>query len=117
MTARILIIEDDEAILKFLRRGLAYEGYQVNTATDGQSGLALARDNPPDLVVLDLVLPDGEGTELVPELRRHHPETPIAVLSARDDIEEAASKAGADAAIPKETPLPEIISSFRKLVG
>ena len=54
MSARILIIEDDEAILKFLRRGLAYEGYTVDTANDGQSGLILARDNPPDLVVLDL---------------------------------------------------------------
>jgi len=53
MGARILIIDDDEAILTFLRRGLAYDGYQVDTATDGQSGLLLAWDNPPDLVVLD----------------------------------------------------------------
>ena len=56
MSARILIIEDDEAILRFLRRGLAYEGYQVDSATDGQSGLALARDNPPDLVVFLVLL-------------------------------------------------------------
>ncbi len=47
MSTRILIIEDDEAILKFLRRGLAYEGYQVDTAADGESGLGLARDHPP----------------------------------------------------------------------
>ena len=64
MSARILIIEDDEAILKFLRRGLAYEGYQVDTAIDGQTGLALARDNPPDLVVLDLMLPGIDGLEV-----------------------------------------------------
>ena len=61
MSARILIIEDDEAILKFLRRGLAYEGYQVDTAPDGQPGLTIARDNPPDLVVLDLMLPGSTG--------------------------------------------------------
>jgi two-component system response regulator MprA len=70
MSARILIIEDDEAILKFLRRGLAYEGYQVDTATDGQSGLGLARDNPPDLVVLDLMLPGIDGMEVCRRLRR-----------------------------------------------
>ena len=69
MTARILIIEDDEAILKFLRRGLAYEGYQVDTALDGQSGLTLARDNPPDLVVLDLMLPGIDGLEVCRRLQ------------------------------------------------
>jgi two-component system response regulator MprA len=68
MSARILIIEDDEAILKFLRRGLAYEGYQVDTAIDGHAGLAIARDNPPDLVVLDLMLPGG-----LPPLARRRP--------------------------------------------
>ena len=53
MKERILIIEDDEAIVKVLRRGLAYEGYQVDTALDGETGLTLARDHHPDLVILD----------------------------------------------------------------
>jgi DNA-binding response OmpR family regulator len=69
MSARVLVIEDDEAILKLLRRGLAYEGYQVDTAMDGQSGLPLARDNPPDLVVLDLMLPGIAGLEVCRRLR------------------------------------------------
>jgi DNA-binding response OmpR family regulator len=68
-------------------------------------------------VVLDLMLPDGEGTELIVELRQRRPKTPIAVLSAGNDVHEAASKAGADAAIPKDTPLPDIISSLRRLAG
>ena len=83
MSARILIIEDDEAILKFLRRGLAYEGYQVDTATDGQSGLGLARDNPPDLVVLDLMLPGIDGMEVCRRLRAGG-SVPILILTAKD---------------------------------
>jgi DNA-binding response OmpR family regulator len=62
-------------------------------------------------VVLDLMLPDGEGTELISELRHLRPEAPVAVLSAREDIDDVASKAGADAAITKDTSVPYIISS------
>ena len=69
------------------------------------------------MVLLDLTLPDGEGTELMAEIRRRHPETPIAVLSARDDVDEATSNAGADVAIHKDTSLPDIISSLKRLVG
>jgi two-component system response regulator MprA len=85
MTARILVIEDDEAILKFLRRGLAYEGYQVDTAADGQTGLSLARDNPPDLVVLDLMLPGIDGLEVCRRLRAGGP-VPILILTAKDTV-------------------------------
>jgi two-component system response regulator MprA len=79
MSARVLVIEDDEAILKFLRRGLAYEGYQVDIATDGKMGLGLARDNPPDLVVLDLMLPGIDGLEVCRRLRAGGP-VPILIL-------------------------------------
>jgi DNA-binding response OmpR family regulator len=67
--------------------------------------------------VLDLTLPDGEGTDLIAELRQRRPETPVAVLSARNDVDEAAREAGADAAIHKDTPLPDIISSLKQLAG
>jgi len=53
----VLVIEDDEAISDLLRRGLTYEGYKVSVANDGTSGLLMARDAPPDMVVLDLMLP------------------------------------------------------------
>ena len=63
MNERILIIEDDSAILKVLQRGLAYEGYLVDIATDGRSGLNLARENHPDLVILDWMLPGLDGLD------------------------------------------------------
>jgi two-component system, NtrC family, response regulator PilR len=93
-------------------------GTEVALARTLEEGRALIRGGERfDLIMLDLMLPDGEGTELIVEIRQHHPKTPVAVLSARDDVEEAASKAGADAAISKETPLPDIISSLRQLAG
>ncbi len=85
MSARILVIEDDEEILKFIRRGLAYEGYQVDTAADGPAGLASARNNPPDLVVLDLMLPGIDGLEVCRRLRAGG-NTPIIILTAKDTM-------------------------------
>ena len=69
MNERILIIEDDQQILKLLQRGLSYEGYTVDTATDGRMGLILARDHTPDLVVLDWMLPGMDGLEVCHRLR------------------------------------------------
>jgi DNA-binding response OmpR family regulator len=116
---RVMIVEDHSAFAQALELVLEkVDGTEVALARTLEEGRNLIRGGEPfDLVVLDLALPDGEGTELVPELRKRYPETTVAVLSARDDVEEAASKAGADAAIPKETPLPEIIASIRRLAG
>ena len=64
MSAKILVIEDEERIRQFLQRGLSFEGYRVDAAEDGQAGLDMARDNPPDLVLLDLMLPGIDGLEV-----------------------------------------------------
>ena len=69
MKERILIIEDDEGIVRVLRRALTYEGYQVETALDGENGLSQARDWRPDLVILDLMLPGMDGLEVTQRLR------------------------------------------------
>src|SRR5580700_1457917 len=61
MKAHILIVDDDSRVISALRRTLAYEGYQVSTATNGEGALALARTRPPDLVILDLMLPGIDG--------------------------------------------------------
>jgi two-component system response regulator MprA len=117
MNARILIIEDDEAILKFLRRGLAYEGYQADTATDGISGLALARDNPPDLVVLDLMLPGIDGLEVCRRLRAGGP-VPILILTAKDGVTDRVLglDMGADDYMVKPFDLDELLARIRALL-
>jgi two-component system, OmpR family, response regulator MprA len=82
MNERILIIEDDQQILKLLQRGLSYEGYTVDTATDGRMGLILARDHTPDLVILDWMLPGMDGLEVCHRLRTGG-SIPILMLTAR----------------------------------
>jgi two-component system response regulator MprA len=117
MSARILVIEDDEAILKLIRRSLAYEGYQVVTAIDGPSGLTAARDNPPDLVVLDLMLPGLDGLEVCRRLRSGGP-TPIIILTAKDSINDRVLglDMGADDYMVKPFNLDELLARIRALL-
>jgi two-component system response regulator MprA len=117
MGARILIIDDDEAILTFLRRGLAYDGYQVDTATDGQSGLLLAWDNPPDLVVLDWMMPGLDGLEVCRRLRQRS-KAPILMLTARETVSDRVQglDAGADDYLVKPFNLDELLARIRALL-
>ena len=116
---RVMIVEDHSAFAQALELVLGrIDGAEVVLARTLEEGRALIRgEGHFDLAILDLVLPDGDGAELIKDLRRHRPKTPVAILSARDDVEEVAAKAGADAAIPKETPLPKMISLFERLTG
>lgn len=84
MTRRILVIDDDPAITCVLRRGLAYEGYAVDTAATGPSGLTIARDRVPDAVVLDVMLPGFDGFEVLRRLRGVDAALPVLLLTARD---------------------------------
>ena len=117
MNTRILIIEDDEAILKFLRRGLAYEGYQVDIAPDGETGLTLARDHPPDLVILDWMLPGLDGLEVCRRLRSGGP-LPILMLTAKDNVSDRVQglDAGADDYMVKPFSLDELLARIRALL-
>src|SRR5690242_15892446 len=81
---RILVVDDDPAITSLLRRGLTYEGFVVETAADGAEGLAAARDRPPALVILDIMLPGLDGIEVLRRLRAADPRLPILLLTARD---------------------------------
>ncbi len=83
--ADILVVDDDPSITSLLKRGLTYEGHHVRTADDALSALAAARDEPPDLVVLDVMLPGMDGLEACRRLRRADPTLPILLLTARDD--------------------------------
>ena len=117
MNERILIIEDDQAILKLLQRGLAYEGYTVDTATDGRSGLILARDHTPDVVILDWMLPGMDGLEVCHRLRSGG-SIPILMLTAKDTIQDRIQglDAGADDYMIKPFNLDELLARVRALL-
>ena len=81
---RILVIDDDATVTSVLKRGLAYEGFAVDTAATGAEGLTLARDRTPDLVILDLMLPGLDGFEVLRRLRAGDAHLPVLMLTARD---------------------------------
>ena len=117
MNERILIIEDDQAILKLLQRSLAYEGYAVDTATDGRTGLILARDHNPDLVILDWMLPGMDGLEVCHRLRTGG-SLPILMLTAKDTVQDRVQglDAGADDYLVKPFNLDELLARIRALL-
>jgi DNA-binding response OmpR family regulator len=81
---RILVRDDDPAVTSVLKRGLSYEGFAVATATSGQEGLALERQRPSDLVVLDIMMPGLNGLEVLQRLRAADEHLPVILLTARD---------------------------------
>jgi two-component system response regulator MprA len=117
MRERILIIEDEDRILQFLRRGLAYEGYRVETAADGPTGLSLAREKPPDLVILDWMLPGMDGLEVCRRLRAGGG-VPILMLTAKDAVVDRVTglDAGADDYLVKPFEFDELVARIRALL-
>lgn len=95
---RILVIDDDPSVTSLLKRGLSYEGYHVDIAISGEDGLVTARDSPPDLVILDIMMPKLNGLEVLQRLRAAEPELPVLFLTAKDAPEDQVRglEAGAD---------------------
>ena len=120
MTAAIpcvLVIDDEAQIRKFLDIGLRAEGYEVLLAANGQEGLALAATRSPDLVILDLGLPDREGHEVLADLRQWS-QLPVLVLSVRDTEREKvrALDAGANDYVTKPFGIQELMARLRALL-
>ena len=114
--AHILVIDDEAAIRRFLRISLVAEGHQVSEAVGVNEGLAQYRHLNPDLVILDLGLPDGDGIQILQAIREHHP-NPVLVLSARDSEQEKVRllDAGANDYLAKPFHLAELEARIRSL--
>jgi two-component system, OmpR family, KDP operon response regulator KdpE len=110
----IVVIEDDPQIRRFLRTSLASHGFEVHEADSGKAGLTAAENRKPDLVILDLGLPDLDGVEVVKKLREWT-QVPIVVLSARitEGDKVAALDAGADDYLTKPFGLGELLARLR----
>ncbi len=115
--ARILVVDDERQILRALQTSLRGAGYEVDTAETAERALAAAAMRPPEAVILDLVLPDGTGTEVVRELRTWS-SAPVIVLSAVGDEREkvAALDAGADDYVTKPVGIDELIARLRAVL-
>ena len=116
MAERILIVEDEARIAQMLERGLALEGYDVDVAADGIAALEKAQAAPPDLVILDLMLPKLDGWEVCRWLRQISP-VPILILTAKGDIEDRVRglDLGADDYLVKPFSLEELLARMRAL--
>ena len=114
MSSRILIIEDEEKLARFVELELGYEGYLVTKAFDGRTGLELAETGEFDLVLLDIMLPQISGMEVLRRIRRKT-SLPVIMLTARDSIEDKVSglDAGADDYLTKPFAIEELLARIR----
>ena len=117
MGPNVLVVDDDPRITRMLKRALGFEGYTVETASSGASGLELAQQYEPDLVILDILMPGIDGIEVCRRLRAAG-DTPILMLTAKDDVQDRVDglDSGADDYVVKPFALEELLARVRALL-
>lgn len=118
MTGQILVVEDDPRIAEFIRHGLNHEGYAAVVVHDGEAGLARAREQPWELIMLDVMLPGLDGFEVCRRLRAGGNNVPILMLTARDAVSDRVTglDAGADDYLAKPFDFAELLARIRALL-
>jgi len=116
--ARLLVVEDEETILQLLAGSLRFAGFEVMTAASGAEALRAAAASRPDLVLLDVMMPDGDGFEVVRRMRSSGPNVPVIFLSARDGVRErvAGLALGGDDYVTKPFSLEELLERIRAVL-
>jgi two-component system OmpR family response regulator len=115
---RVLVVDDEPTLTELMSMALRYEGWDVRTAADGGEALRVAREFRPDAVVLDVMLPDLDGLEVLRRLHADSPEIPVLFLTARDAVEDriAGLTAGGDDYVTKPFSLEEVVARLRGLM-
>ena len=115
---RLLVVEDEHKVASFIKQGLTEEGYAVDVADDGETGLAMALDRVHDLIILDIALPKRDGVRVLQAMRQDGVQTPVLLLTVRANIEDKVLglDAGADDYLTKPFAFQELVARIRALL-
>ncbi|MEJ1229670.1 MAG: response regulator transcription factor [Galbitalea sp.] len=115
---RAVVVDDEDSLTDLLSMALRYEGWDVRLATDGQKALSVVREFRPDIIVLDIMLPDIDGLQVLQRLRADGNQTPILFLTAKDSVDDriAGLTVGGDDYVTKPFSLEELVARLRGLI-
>jgi two-component system, OmpR family, response regulator len=114
----VLVVDDEAVLAEMVSMALRYEGWNISTAGDGAAAIAAARAQRPDVVVLDVMLPDMSGLDVLHKLREENPQLPVLLLTAKDAVEDriAGLTAGGDDYVTKPFSIEEVVLRLRALL-
>lgn len=120
-TKHILVVDDDEMMRAFVKELLSVNNYKITEAANGKAGLKEFRDNTPDLVITDIIMPEMEGISFIRELRTHNKYIPIIAMTGNvhgrmEEFLDISSKLGADEILRKPIKSQEFLEAIKKLI-